>query len=198
MKKCSREQNTTKRLIKVLSLLLIPLFFIIVFERVSYNILERQAKLDLHYVEKCIQHHNPRGKQTIPIMEECAKNVKNMSADGDMFLYEPISKRIEWDASQDCSLSPEKSFLKEDGVCSLFEKPDSCKYGALIMSSQTSGNFHWYFDSNKEYIFFRTITIDNKQYRLAIGGKTYAIWQLSVPIILFFIFFWIFSLIGVV
>ena len=174
--------------ILVLIVLNIIIFFILQF--VQYSIIQKQNFYNVENVKKCVAYLSPKTEnQFISDINICAKNVRNLGQIGDMFVLEPKTKRIIWDASSDCKLPQSKSFLKPGFVCSLFYKPESCKEASNLISERNFGEGIWYFYKTPEYYLFGTYDLNSsKKYRIVSGGEFVDILNLFIPIYLFILF----------
>jgi len=181
-----------------LSLIIVPVLFYSSLTFSSENLIKQQGNFQLHFIKKCMVYHQPKSLLELDKdMSICAQNIRNLGPLGDVFLYEPKTKRVIWDASSDCKLDPNKSYLDKENICSLFKDPQSCLNGAKEMNKQY-GKFKWNFDEDDEMIVFNSIKLNGKDYRIAIGGKNKDVFELLTPLIIFFAFIWIILLFGAV
>jgi len=182
----------------LVALLITPVLFYFSLTFSSENLIKQQGNFQLHFIKKCMIYHQPKNLSEIDkSMNICAQNIRNLGPLGDVFLYEPKTKMVIWDASSDCKLNPNNSYLTEENICSLFKDPKSCLIGSRVMNDPY-GSFQWNFDEDTEMIVFNSLNLNGEDYRIAIGGKNKDVFELITPLITFFIFLWLIILFGAV
>ena len=62
--------------------------------------------------------------------------------------------------------------MTKDGICSLFNDPNSCIRAVSIMKESDLGTVTWLFDDAKEYVYFKRLPILLNGYYYVIGQGT--------------------------
>jgi hypothetical protein len=180
-----------KNFLKISILVIFFIFVFLTFKKGTDLLLEKQAKLQLQFIKinlltKQKQYKTPQ--KVLQLIE--AKYLRNNGPQADMFLYEPISRQVLWDASSDCKLKPSKSYLKKGSICSLFYNPESCVVGENILSNEKSGVFSWnFYKEKREKITFDNVNFNGKDYKIAIGGFESDVFMDYIYFIFSFLFF---------
>ena len=180
---------------KILALLIFDLLFFISSYYIERNILQTQNFYNVKAVKKCVLNLKPKTlKNYYDDFEVCGKNMRNLNEIGDMFVEIPSTKKVFWDASSDCKLSPSKSYLKKNMICSLFNSPESCYKASNILKQQENGNFIWYFYKTPEMSFFDTLKgkLSNGKkvtFRIVSGGEYNYILEIFLPLYILLFFF---------
>jgi len=171
---------------KIILVIILNILFFIMLHFIEYSISQKQNFYNVEGVIKCIKQFNPKTKQDVQKYANiCAKNVRNLGEMGDMFVYDPQTQQVVWDASSDCKLPEDKSYLKRGFICDLFYDPESCVKLARKMKTKEFGEGTWYFNKTPEFIFFDTLKANGKEYRVASGGEFVDIINFFIPLYLF-------------
>ncbi len=168
--------NKSKQTISsILAIIAVTLIFILL-ENSIENQARQQNTFNLDSINHCVhnemQHHENTSATLTRSLNSCAKNIRSTGITGDVFVIRYSDKKLFWDASVDCKPDEEtKMFMTEDGICSLFKKPETCvKATEFMLTNPPKGTLTWEFDDSIEYVDYMYLDIDIK-------GETYIIGQ---------------------
>ncbi len=139
-----------------------------------------QNRFNIESVSHCvssefINHGSLKHEENlINILDSCATKQRSTGVTGDIFVIRSIDFNILWDSSIDCRVDNIKMFLTEDGICSLFQNPQSCIDAARKMKNRTHFNtLTWQFDDSIEWISYKyfNFKIDGIEYIIAQGSQ---------------------------
>jgi len=162
-----------KKLIEFFLILIIfNLLFFYFFKNSIIQVLNSQNIYNVNNGKYCIEKLNPKSeKELVKDANICIKKERNNGETGDMFILRNYDKKIVWDASQDCKLPGNKSYLVKGKICSLFYSPKSCEIASHKITSEKNGFSSWKFNSNPEFDYFDAIKIGKTTYKIVSGGQ---------------------------
>ena len=164
---------------RLIFLVVVNIIIFFALDFVQNEILQKQNLLNINSVRYCLI--KTKGS-LVDKLNVCAKNQRNLSETGDMFVLNPKTKYIIWDASVDCKMDKNKSYLKEGYVCDLFYNKQSCINLSNKMGKYNDGEGQWYFNDNPELVYFRRYKDNNITYTIASGGEKRDIINIMLPI----------------
>lgn len=164
---------------KAISSLAIIIFAGFLYFSISTSV-ENQARVQNNFnldsvitcVEEEFKHHDRTSVNLTQGLNSCAKGQRSLGITGDIFVIRKSDKKLFWDSSQDCKPESElKLFMTEDGICTLFKKPETCVAATnYMLNNPPKGNLIWEFDDSPGFIDYRYLP--NK-----VRGEEYIIGQ---------------------
>jgi len=151
----------------------------VVFSTMFYTIekeqdvlMRTQNKLVLDSTVDCLKKNIQDEKELYDELTKCGLGRLSLGETGDMFVIRKKDLLLFWDNSSDCRPSnSSKLYMTKNGVCSLFNKQNSCVEAVEFMRNNEHGFVKWMFDDSEETIYFRTIKVNGEEYILGQGSQ---------------------------
>ena len=174
---------------KVLVFIIINIILFTIIYYTQVHILQRQNFYNVEAAKNIFKKNNVKTEKNIVKYAKCClKYTRNFGKLGDMFIVDPKTLRVIWDASSDCKLDPSKSFLKKGYICNLFYDKESCIKVSNLFKKTNEGCTSWNFYSYPEYLYYDVYKLNDPKLEKVLivsGGEYPDILSVFIPLILF-------------